>query len=144
MVGEHWFRRAVPVTALAVGLVAVLALLFPGVREQLALSATHRTQPYVALAFARDDTGNVVTCGGDGDQVRVAFDVVSRLDAPRDVAWVATVHGDRRTGTATVDPGRTVEVSQLVPRPKARHYTVSVELPGEDREVHARCPRSTP
>lgn len=143
MVGEHWFRRAVPVTALAVGLVALLALVFPGVREQLALSATHQTQPYVALAFARDDTGNVVTCGGDAQQVRVDFDVVGRLDAPRDVAWIVTVHRDRRTGTATVDPGRTVEVSQLLPRPKARHYTVSVELPGEDREVHARCPRGT-
>lgn len=141
MVGRDWYRRVVPVTALAVGLVAVLALLLPGVRHQLALSASHQPQQYVVLAFGRTSTGNVVTCAHDHHRVRVTFAVGSHLSEPRDLPYVVTVHGDRRTGTVTVDPGRTERVTRMLASPRVRRFEVRVELPTEDREVHASCVR---
>lgn len=136
---EGWYRRVVPVTALLAGLVAALALLFPGVRHQLALSASRQPQEYVELAFARATTGTVLTCVDSGDSVRVAFDVTSHLDRTRDVSYVVTVAGHPRTGSVAVEPGATAHVAEVLDRPARDGYEVRVELPGEGREVFARC-----
>ena len=144
MLRERWWSRVVPVTALAVGLVALLALLVPGVRHQLALSASHEPQPYVGLAFGRGEDGNVVTCDTVGKHVRVAFDVTSNLDETTDLAYVVTVAGHRQPGTVTVDPGDTESVVRDLARPARDSYEIRVELPGEDREVFAHCPEETP
>jgi hypothetical protein len=141
---ERWYRRVVPVTALAVGLVALLAVLVPGVRHQLALSASHQPQQYVELAFGRTAAGTVVTCSGEGDRVRVAFDVTSHLDRARDLGYVLTVAGHRHPGTVPVGPGATAHVIRSVARPTREQYDLRVELPDVDRELLAHCPGTTP
>lgn len=145
---EGRFRRVVPVTALAVGVLAVLTLLVPGVRAQLALSATHQPQEYVALAFARAADGTVVTCasvpGRHRDAVRVSFDVDSHLDRARDLRYVLTVGGQRHTGTVTTDPGEATRTTRVLPRPGARGFEVAVDLPDVDRRIHARCSGPAP
>jgi hypothetical protein len=139
MRGEGWYRRVVPVTVLVVGLVALLALLSPGVRHQLALSASHRPQQYVELAFARTPSGTVSTCERVGDRVRVAFDVTSHLDRRRHVAYEITVAGRRSPGSVVLDPGETGRVTRLIDRPTHGRYEVRVVLPREDRTVFAHC-----
>jgi hypothetical protein len=136
---EGWYRRVVPVTALAAGLVAALALAFPGVRHQVALSASHQPQEYVALAFGRAADGTVPRCVVEHGQVRVSFEVSSHLDDARDVPYVVTVAGHPHPGRVTVDPGETAAVTTVVDRPKRDAYEIRVELPDEDREVFAHC-----
>ena len=53
----RWFQRVLPVTGLVLAVAALLALVFPGFREQVALSATHEPQRYVALSFGRAADG---------------------------------------------------------------------------------------
>ena len=103
---EGWYRRVVPVTTLVVAVLAALAILVPGVRDQLALSATTSGRAYVALAFPRTQAGTVITCaqlpGGPGAGVRVGFDVTSHLEGARDLVRAhpgrpaAHRHGDHR------------------------------------------------
>lgn len=139
MEGEGWYRRVVPVTALAVGLVALLALLVPGMRHQVALSASHEPQQYVGLAFGRADDGTVLTCSRTDRSVHVAFEVASHLDDAADLAYVVTVAGHRQPGTVTVDPGTTAHVTRTLARPARDSYEVRVEIPSEDRAVFAHC-----
>ncbi len=139
MLRERWWSRVVPVTALAVGLVAILALGLPGVRHQLALSATHEPQEYVELAFGRSPAGTVDTCARTGTDVTVAFDITSHLDDARDVRYLLSVAGHRHPGSVTVAPGETAHVTRHVDRPQRAAYEVHVALPGEDREVFAHC-----
>lgn len=127
-----------PVTALAVGLVALLAVLLPGVRDQVALSASHQPQEYVALSFARSPAGTVPVCGGGADRVTVRFTVDSALGEDRTLDYVVTAGPARRTGTVTVEPGETVDVTKVLDRP-AREFDLVVRLPDVDREVHAHC-----
>jgi hypothetical protein len=127
-----------PVTALAAGLVALLAVLVPGVREQVALSASHQPQEYVALSFARSDDGTVPVCGGTGNRVTVGFTVESALSGTRTLDYVLVAGTVRRVGRVLVEPGETADVTQVVRRPK-RDFDLTVQLPDEDREVHAHC-----
>ena len=136
---EGWYRRVVPVTALVVGLVAALALLFPGVRHQIALSASHQPQQYVELAFGRAPSGTVPTCATDRGKVHVSFEVTSHLADPRDVSYVVSVAGHQHPGYVTVDPGETAGVTGIFDRPKRDTYEVRVELPDEGRQVFAHC-----
>ena len=136
---EGWYRRVVPVTVLASGLVAVLALVFPGVRHQVALSASHQPPEYVALAFGRAPDGTVLTCGGDRTKVRVSFDVTSHLADVRDVGYVVSVGGHDHRGHVTVAPGRTASTTGVFDRPTRDGYAVRVALPDEDREIVAHC-----
>lgn len=135
---HHWYRRVLPVTALAVGVVALLALVFPGVREQVALSATHRPQEYVALSFARSEAGTVEFCGAQGSTVSVRFTVDSELGETRTLEYVVKVGEKRRTGTVVAEPGEPVDVTHVVKRPRGR-YDVTVRLPGDGREILAHC-----
>lgn len=137
--GKHpWYRRVLPVTAVTVALVALLAAVFPGVRDQLALSASHQPQEYVALSFARSQDGTVPVCGGTRGELTVVFTVDSTLRSERTVDYVVTAGAVRRTGTVTVEPGETADVTQVVDRP-ARDFDLAIRLPNEDREVHAHC-----
>ncbi|WP_395692167.1 hypothetical protein [Nocardioides sp.] len=143
MAGEGWYRRVVPVSALGAGTVAALALLVPGVRDQLALSATHQQQEYVALAFAPTPAGTVAPCGPDRSGraagVRVAFDVGSELAGDQVLRYVLTVGPHRHTGTVATRPGEVTRVTRVLPRPHARTWPVVVRLPEAGRVVHARC-----
>jgi hypothetical protein len=133
-----WHRRALPVTALAVGLVALLALVLPGVRHQLALSASHVPQEYVALSFARGSAGTVEACA-----TSVRFSVHSELSETRTIAYVVSVGDTERTGSVVAEPGESVDVTQVVERPRGR-FTVSVRLPDNDREILAHCGGKAP
>ncbi len=139
MLREGWHRRVVPVTTMVAGLVAVLALLLPGVRDQLALSATHQPQEYVALSFARSADGTVATCQRTGRQVRVGFVVTSAHSDDRDLDYVVTVGDSEVDGHVVVASGGSTGVARVLPLPERRRYDVVVRLPGEDRRVRARC-----
>ena len=139
MLREGWHRRVVPVTTLVIGLVALLALLLPGVRDQLALSATHEPQEYVALSFARSDDGTVATCQRSGRQVRVGFVVTSELSGDRRFGYVVTVGDSEVDGNVVVAPGESAGVVRVLPLPDRTRYDIEVRLPGEDRRVLAHC-----
>ena len=139
MSGEGWYRRVVPVTTLVVGVVALLALLLPGFRDQLALSGTHEDQEYVALSFARSDDGTVATCERTGRQLRVAFVVSSALSEDADLDYVVSVGGRETAGAVALAPGESHGVARVLPVPRAKRYDVEVRLPGADRRILAHC-----
>jgi hypothetical protein len=139
MLREGWHRRVVPVTTSVIGLVALLALLLPSVREQVALSATHQPQEYVALSFARSADGTVAVCMATRSEVRVAFAVESALSESRSLDYGVTVGGTTIVDTVRVEPGESAEVARVLPRPDERRYDVEVVLPGEDRRILAHC-----
>ncbi|MBZ5737662.1 hypothetical protein [Nocardioides mangrovi] len=135
----RWWQRVLPVTVLVVVVVAVAAVLLPGVRDQLRLSATHEPQRYVELGFARSATGTLEVCSAAGRDAHATFTVTSHLADARDLAYVVTAGGVRRTGTVTVDPGRSVTVDETL-RGAGRRYQLDVRLPDLDQRVHAACP----
>src|SRR4051794_23436733 len=107
----RWYQRALPVSALLVAVVAVLALVFPAFRDQVALSATHQTQQYVALSFGRAADGTVLVCNRTHSTVKVKFAVDSHLRQSRELKYVVTVGSTTRAGTVTADAGRITTVS---------------------------------
>lgn len=139
MLREGWHRRVVPVTTSVIGLVALLALLLPGVRDQLALSATHEQQEYVALSFARSDDGTVATCERADGQVRVGFLVTSALSGDRELGYVVTVGDSEVDGNVVVAPGESTGVVRVLPLPDTRKFDIEVRLPDEGRRVLAHC-----
>ena len=136
---SRWYQRVLPVTAVAVVAVALLALVFPGFREQVALSATHEPEQYVALSFARGADGTVVVCTGSGAAVKVRFDVESHLAEGKELDYEIEVGDKRRTGTVRVERGETAKVTRAVPRPADAQFDVTVRLPGVDQQVLAHC-----
>jgi hypothetical protein len=141
--------RLLPTTTLGVVVIALAALLVPGVRDQVMLSVSHRPEQYVELYFPRPSAGPPTTCTRRRDSVRVGFVVASHLDAQKSIAYRVAVartvrvrHArvlDKR-GTVSVDAGgkRRVERSFTM---RAHHpYSVSVSLPALHQQLHARCP----
>jgi hypothetical protein len=137
---SRWYQRVLPVAGLVVAMTALLALAVPGFRDQVALSATHRPQQYVALSFGRADDGTVVVCGGSPSAVKVTFAVDSHLAERRELDYELSVGDTVRTGTVRVDPGATAEVARAVRRPAGPHFDVTVRLPEVDEQVVAHCP----
>lgn len=141
----RWFQRVVPVTALALALVGLAALLLPAVRHQVALSTTHQPQPYVELYFARTADGPQVVCARDGERVRVSFSLASHLPDVRDIDWQVLVAGGTsrdsadRSGTARVAPGRTTTVDETLAVTGRDGYSVQVDLSGLDEHLRAHC-----
>ena len=134
----RWWQRVLPVTALALALIALAALAVPGFRDQVALSASHEPEPYVELYFARAADGTQLVCTGDKRRVDVRFAITSHLDRASDVAYRVTVDGVTRTGTTSVEPGRTAAVHEAVAHRGA--YDVSVRLPASGDKLSAHCP----
>lgn len=139
MSGEGWYRRVVPVTTSVVGVVALLALVFPGVRDQVALSATHEEQEYVALSFSRTEQDTVVTCTTAGRRARVGFVVTSAYAGTRTIPYEVVVGDATAAGTVEVGPGETVELVEDLRRPATQAYDVEVRLPDDDRRIHSHC-----
>ncbi|MEP9362047.1 hypothetical protein ABLE68_03705 [Nocardioides sp. CN2-186] len=133
----RWFQRVLPVTALAVALVALAALVVPGFRDQVALSASHQPEPYVELYFARAADGTQLVCTSHQGSADVRFAIASHLDDARRIAYVVTVDGATRKGTRSVEPGRTAVVHKTLDRQGA--YDVSVLLPASGDELSAHC-----
>lgn len=129
----RWYQRVLPVTALAVALLALATLAVPGFRDQVRLSASHQREPYVELYFARAADGTQLVCTS-----RVRFTIASHLDRASDLAYEVTVDGTTRTGTASVAPGESVDVDEAVAHRGA--YDVAVLLPASGDRLRAHCP----
>ncbi|WP_133058958.1 MULTISPECIES: hypothetical protein [unclassified Nocardioides] len=134
-----WWQRVVPVTGLVLGALALAALVVPGFRHQLALSASHRTDAYVELYFARTPAGTQQVCTTSGGRADVRFAVTSHLAGEEDLAYDVTVGDEERSGTVTVRPGASSVVLESLPRPSGP-YDVRVQLFGSDQQLQAHCP----
>ncbi|MCW2773817.1 MAG: hypothetical protein JWN91_2143 [Nocardioides sp.] len=134
-----WWQRVVPVTGLVLVALALAALVVPGFRHQLALSASHRTDPYVELYFARTPAGTQLVCTTSGRRADVRFAVTSHLADEQDLAYGVTVGDEEKSGTVTARPGASSVVIESLPRPSGP-YDVRVHLPGVDQERQAHCP----
>ncbi len=148
----RWFQRALPMTVLAVVLVGVAALLVPAFRDQVELSTSRQSQPYVELYFQRTPgrTAQAV-CSATGAAAQVRFVVASHLEERQGVAYRIAVSPtgkgkgkgkggavQRRTGSVRVTPGTAVEVRKAFARPRGG-YTVSVRLPALGQQLRAHC-----
>lgn len=134
----RWYQRVLPVTTLALVLVALAALAFPGFRHQLPLSASHRDEPYVELYFARSADGPPAACRASGGVAKVTFAVRSHLEETRRIGYAVVVGGVRRSGSVEVESGRTAEVTRFAGRAD-RDYDVSVRLRKLDQRLSAHC-----
>jgi hypothetical protein len=145
----RWFQRVLPTSLLGLLVVALGVLVVPGVRDQLSLSTSHRSEPYVELYFARPAGGPPVACVRRGDRVRVGFVVASHLAKAERIGYrviVAPVGKPARTmrkhGEVTAQPGQTHRVHPSFPLRRGQHYTVTVRLPALHQLLRARCPRA--
>ena len=143
----RWFERVLPMTAVAVALIGVAAILVPGFRDQLDLSTSRESQPYVELYFARSTAANgQAVCTTRGNKALVRFVVGSHLEKRQGVAYRVALDPNakrtktlRQVGSVRVTPGTSVEVAKWFPRPRGA-YTVSVRLPALDQQLRAHCP----
>jgi len=143
----RWFQRVLPVTAVLLVLVGLAALVLPSFRNQVELSTSRRSQPYVELYFARTarPAGQAV-CLTRGGKSLVRFVVASHLPQRRAVAYrialdpsAKGVRAHRKSGSVQIAPGAAVEVRQAFARPRAA-YTVAVSLPALGQHLRAHCP----
>jgi hypothetical protein len=133
----RWFQRVLPVTGLVLAVLALAALAIPGFRDQVALSASHRPEPYVELYFARAVDGTQLVCTSSKGAADVRFAIASHLDDTRDLAYVVTVDGANRKGTTSVEPGKTAVVHETLDHQGP--YDVSVLLPASGDKLSAHC-----
>ncbi len=143
----RWFQRVLPVTALGVALIGVVALLVPAFREQVELSTSQQSQPYVELYFQHTagKTAQAV-CTAKGTSAQVRFVVASHLQKREAVAYRISMgptakgaKAQRRAGAVRVTPGTAVEVRKSFALPR-KGYTVSVSLPALGQQLRAHCP----
>lgn len=143
----RWYQRVVPVTTLALALVAIAAGVVPGFADQLEQSLTRQPASYVELYFDQPMAATTQTaCLRRGPSVRVRFVVESHLPANRRVAYRVRVQplGQdhrplRQTGKFTVSPGEAVAVRRTFRLPAGQAYVVQVHLPALDQHLRIRC-----
>jgi hypothetical protein len=144
---RRWFERVLPVTGLALLVIALAALVVPAFRDQVKLSISRQDEPYVELYFARR-TGPVaqVVCLRRGSTVGVRFVIASHLEKTRRVAYRVTLDPaakGRRTlhkaGSAGTTPGTPREVRTTFTLPKREPYTLTVTLPARRQQLRAHC-----
>ena len=139
----RWYALAVPVTGLVLALVAVVALVIPGVRDQLALSLSRQPDPYVELSFTRPGSGPQTLCHREKGTAVVRFGVASHLRRAKPIAYrvgVAPAGGkvhfrDGKVRVAT-DRARAVVARFAVP---AGPYRMAVRLPASEQKLWATC-----
>jgi hypothetical protein len=143
----RWFQRVLPVTGLALLVVALAALAVPAVRDQVKLSVSRQPQPYVELYFARQ-AGPVAQaiCIRRGSTVGVRFVIASHLERSQAVAYRVSVapagkdaRAIRKGGSAHTTPKNPVEIRKTFTVPRRDGYTVTVGLPALGQQVRAHC-----
>jgi len=143
----RWYQRVLPVSAAAVVLLAIIAFVVPAFRDQIALSVSRQSQPYVELYFAPSTAANgQAVCTRKGSAVLVRFVVASHLDRRQAIAYRVTVdpvgksaRPMRKAGSGRVTPGTSPEVRSSFAVPRRLGYAVSVTLPAFGQELRARC-----
>jgi hypothetical protein len=135
------------VTGLAIVLVALAALVVPAFRDQVELSTSRQSEPYVELYFAHSAApdGQAV-CTAKAGKAVVRFVIGSHLAKEQPVAYRVTVDPTSpgaRTSHAQqsvrVAPGASATVTKVFALPR-KGYTVSVSLPALDQQLRAHCP----
>jgi hypothetical protein len=141
-----WYQRVVPATTAVLAALGLAAAVFPGVRHELAFSATRQPEPYVALSFPQPMAqGTQTACSRKGSVVRVRFVIESHLTGARDVAFRVEVDPSgplparRKAGTAALSPGQGAEVTRTFTVRGRGGYDVRVRLPGLHQRLHLRC-----
>jgi hypothetical protein len=143
----RWFQRVVPVTGLALLVIALAALVVPPFRDQVRLSVSRQNQPYVELYFSRQVGPEAqAICVRTGAKVGVRFTIASHLDSSKALAYRVVIDpnakGQRalhKSGSAHTFPGKSVEVREAFALPRRAGYTLTVTLPGVDQHLRARC-----
>jgi hypothetical protein len=134
-----------PVTGLVIALVALAMLLVPGFRDQVRLSTTRESQPFVELYFPQSPSAAEARCPTGGGPAEVRFTVVSHLDRVRQLAYFVSVEGAgepvEKRGQVRIEPGQSRLVRTALDVPSAA--TVTVRLPGRDQLLRAHCPGAT-
>ena len=129
----RWYQRALPVTGVVLVVLAVAALLVPGLRHQVALSTTREPQPYVELYFSQGRPAAQVACGR-----QVRFTVVSHLENERRLGYRVTAGaGPEKQGTVRLRPGQARQVR--VPVSAGGAHRVTVRLPATDQHLLVHC-----
>lgn len=145
---RRWFQRVLPVTGLALLVVALAALVVPSFRDQVKLSISRQTQPYAELYFARR-TGPVAqaVCLRQGSTVGVRFVIASHLEKNQAVAYRVTVdpatkgrRALRKAGSTSTTPDTAREVRTTFALPRREPYTLTVTLPALHEQLRAHCP----
>ncbi len=144
----RWFQRVLPVTGLAIVLVALAALVVPAFRDQVELSTSRQSEPYVELYFAHSAApdGQAVCTAKAGKAVRA----LRHRQPPREGAAGGLPGRGRpdRPGredlarasqSVRVAPGASATVTKVFALPR-KGYTVSVSLPALDQQLRAHCP----
>jgi hypothetical protein len=141
----RWFARVLPVTAIAIVLIGLAALLSPAFRDQVRLSLSRQPQPYVELYFAKSAAGKQPVCLRKGGSVRVRFVLESHLAKRQPVAYQVLVNPKstgletlHRAGQAVLSPGTPVTLRKSFRLPRGG-YTVSVVLADLDQHLRAHC-----
>jgi hypothetical protein len=143
----RWFQRVFPVTGLAIVLVTLAALVVPAFRDQVELSTSRQSEPYVELYFAHSAApdGQAV-CTVKAGKAVVRFVIGSHLAKEQPVAYRVAVDPtapgvktSRATQSVRVAPDASATVTKLFALPR-KGYTVSVSLPALGQQLRAHCP----
>ena len=137
----RWWQRVVPLSGIAVVVLAVAAFALPGLDDEIELSTRRSPQPFVELSLANRPAA---VCA-DGSP-RVRFGVQSHLDRRRTLRYRVAVDPAGPDGRTVVDrgrlrlaPGRAARVRTAVPAPAGTAYDVTVRLENRPERLRIHC-----
>jgi hypothetical protein len=138
----RWYTRVLPVTGLLLAVLAVLALVLPAFRHQVALSTSRESQPFVELFLPQSASEHADVCGARN--AAVTFIVRSHLDTARKLAYrVESLVDGKATatkrGTVRLDPGHARRLHVELPAPATGNHTVTVALPALHQLLRVHC-----
>jgi hypothetical protein len=134
----------VTTTLLGVVALTLAVLLVPGLRNELALTASRREVPRIELWFSGPTERAVRDgCRGRG-AARVEFTVRSHVDGPVTVPFRVLLVRDKqrarvRSGAVDLASGDAAVVRHRFRIAAGQPYSVRVMLPGRPERLHLRC-----
>lgn len=140
----RWYERVVTTTLLGVVALTLAVLLVPGLRDQLALTATRREVPRIELWFSGPTEKAVRDGCRERGAARVEFTVRSHGDGPKTVPFRVLLvrDGQRarvRSGAVNLAEGDAAVVRQRFRLAAGQPYSVRVTLPGRPERLHLVC-----